>query len=95
MKTWASIFSWLGGIGNIIVNCLTASGVIRLYDSYLRPEWRWIATIVSAILIIVILIWRHFSIRNGKKIAVGVCTLLFCSLIGGILTLCIPEDDLY
>ena len=26
--------------------------------------------------------------------AVGVCTLLFCSLIGGILMLCIPETEL-
>lgn len=30
-----------------------------------------------------------------KKIPSGICTLIFCSLIGGILTICIPEADLY
>ena len=59
------------------------------------PIWLWVLIVIIAILQFIILIWRQSSVSNGKKVGAGVCTLLFCSLIGGILTLCIPEDDLY
>ena len=42
-----------------------------------------------------ILIWRQLSIYSGKKTAVGILTLLFVSVAGGILTLLIPDYDLW
>ena len=59
------------------------------------PAWLWILIVIIAIFQLIILIWRQSATSNGKKIGCGVCTLLFCSLVGGILTLCIPEDQLY
>ena len=59
------------------------------------PGWLWALISVFAFAQLIILIWRQVAIMNGKKNASGVCTLLFCSRLGGILTLCIPEDELY
>ncbi len=59
------------------------------------PAWVWVIVIIGIILRLIILIWRQYATSNGKKVACGVCTLIFVSLIGGILTLCIPESDLY
>ena len=42
-----------------------------------------------------ILIWRQLSIYSGKKTAVGILTLLYVSVVGGILTLLIPDYDLW
>ena len=63
------------------------------HQSY--PLWVWIFVVIGIILRLIILIWRQYATSNGKKVACGVCTLLFVSLIGGILTLCIPDSDLY
>ena len=41
-----------------------------------------------------ILIWRHMELNKGKKIAVGIMTLLFVSAPGGIMTLCIPRSSM-
>ena len=59
------------------------------------PDWAWILMGVFALGQIIILLWRQFALMNGKKMACGICTLIFCSIVGGILTLCIPEDELY
>ncbi len=59
------------------------------------PVWLWVYVIIATLGRIAILIWRQYATSNGKKVACGVCTLIFASLIGGILTLCIPEEDLY
>ena len=59
------------------------------------PAWLWILIVLLAIFQLFVLIWRQLSTSNGNKIGCGVCTLIFCSLVGGILTLCIPEDQLY
>lgn len=56
--------------------------------------WVWVLWVVFIIVRLIILIWRQSAVANGKKVGCGVCTLLFASLIGGILTLCIPEDQL-
>ena len=58
------------------------------------PAWLWVLWIIFVIVRFIILLWRQSSVANGRKVACGVCTLLFASLIGGILTLCIPEDEL-
>lgn len=59
------------------------------------PGWLWFLLIFFIILRLIILIWRQCATSNGKKVGCGVCTLLFASIIGGILTLCIPEKELY
>lgn len=59
------------------------------------PGWLWFLLIFFAIVRLIILIWRQYATSNGKKVGCGVCTLIFASIIGGILTLCIPEDQLY
>ena len=59
------------------------------------PAWLWVLLVVGIILRIIILIWRQNATNNGSKVGCGVCTLIFVSVIGGILTLCIPEEDLY
>ena len=58
------------------------------------PGWLWALLIIFAIVRLIILIWRQSAVANGKKVGCGVCTLLFASILGGIFTLCIPEDQL-
>ena len=59
------------------------------------PGWVWVLFVIFAIIRLIILIWRESATSNGKKTGCGIMTLLFCSVIGGILTLCIPEEQLY
>ena len=105
MKVAASIFSWIGGIITTIVGFVTLSrGQTVTYYSYYNgysytqqvpyDSWVWFLWIIFLILRLVILIWRQSSVSRGYKVGCGVCTLLFVSLIGGILTLCIPNDQL-
>ncbi len=88
MKTVASVFSWLGGIATAIILWVSFIPLFT-YGAYF-----WIPLIYS-VFDLIILIWRQSATSNGKKVGCGVCTLLFCSLVGGILTLCIPENQLY
>lgn len=109
MKVAASIFSWIGGILTTIIGFITLSRGYEVivttynyygyYNSYTQrvpyPTWVWVLWILFAIFRLIILIWRQYATSNGKKVGCGVCTLLFASVIGGILTLCIPDYDLY
>ena len=109
MKIAASIFSWIGGtITTIFAFVYLSQGytATRCYYSYYGysncypeqvpyPAWLWVLCIVFAILRLILLIWRQYSVSQGKKVACGVLTLIFASVIGGILTLCIPEYQLY
>ena len=98
MKVAASIFSWLGGIITIIAE------YVLYYNGYLRlllpdiPDGSFGLLLVFIILFsifqIFVLFWRHYATKEGKKIGCGICTLMLCSTIGGILTLCIPNRDL-
>ena len=103
MKTAASIFSWVGAslqtITELIILTLGQT-VIRYSYGYRTtsntpyPDWLWILWFVAIILRIVILIWRQDAVDKGNKVACGICTILFVNLVGGILTLCIPEYEL-
>lgn len=109
MRTAASIFSWLGGIATTIYGFVYLSqGQTVTYTTYNYyygysqhtekvpyPTWLWVLWVIFIIVRLIILIWRQTATSNGKKVGCGVCTLLFASLIGGILTLCIPERELY
>lgn len=89
MKTVASVFSWLGGILTMIIMSIQVAPLIEY-----ERGWVWLP-IIYGIFVLIILIWRQVATSNGKKVGCGVCTLIFVSLVGGILTLCIPEDQLY
>ena len=108
MKIAASIFSWLGGLLTTIVGFVYVAGgfnsMFYYCDGYScstgtlhqeSPAWLWVLLIAFAIFRLIILIWRQRATNHGKKVGCGVCTLLFVSTIGGILTLCIPEIDLW
>ena len=108
MRTAASIFSWLGGIATTIFGFVYLSkGQTVTYTTYNYyygysqstqtvpyDTWVWVLWVVFIFVRLIILIWRQCAVASGKKVGCGVCTLLFASLIGGILTLCIPEDQL-
>lgn len=104
MKLAATIMSWIGGIITTVIAFVTLSLGLTVvytngYNTYTSkadyPNWVWVVAIIAAILRLVILIWRQYSVSEGNKVACGICTLIFCSVIGGILTLCIPESELY
>ena len=56
--------------------------------------WVWVVWFIYLAIMIAILIWREISVYQGNKIACGIFTLLFAGIIGGILTLCIPFEEL-
>ncbi len=90
IKIWANIFTYVGAIATMIIEfvvcCLnmtnTTAGIIAI-------------PIIHTLLILAILVWRGNCIANGSKVACGVVTLIFVSAVGGVLTLCIPQDQLY
>ena len=86
MKIAASIVSWVGGIITIIMTWNQCAPLIA-------GGYAWIPILLTVVMI-GILIGREIAVPKGHKIALGVLTLLFVSLIGGILTLCIPDDSL-
>lgn len=107
MRTAASIFSWLGGIATTIFGFVFLSrgqtvtqtqcnyyGCHTYSENVPYPGWLWALWVIFLILRLIILIWRQIAVGNGNKVGCGVCTLIFASVIGGILTLCIPEDQL-
>ena len=106
MKILASIFSWVGGaLQSFLVYFALSRGVEIIVpdcaycdtghiETYYFPFIVFMLAGIGTLIKIAILIWREISVRNGKRIACGVCTILFCSLIGGILTLCLQEKYL-
>ena len=98
MKIAASIVSWVGGVGTIIFGLIfILMGFVDPYTSerLAYPSWVWAFWLIDVVAVIAILLWRQYATSHGSKIACGICTMIFASLIGGILTLCIPEYDLY
>lgn len=108
MKVAASIFSWHGGIltailgfiflikgryGAIFYSC--NYGCVFYIEKYGYPDWAWALWTTYCLIMLIILVWRQGTTSYGKKVACGIFTLLFCSLIGGILTLCIPRNQLH
>ena len=91
MKVVASVFSWIGGVATSII--VWAYSIVF---AMIKQDWVLVAIpIMYMIFALVILIWRQYATSHGSKIGCGVCTLLFCSVVGGILTLCIPDYMLY
>lgn len=105
MKTAAAIFSWLGGIGNIV-----ATAIVVVYYHYIfnklgiyvpeidisdtsYPIVLWFFWGIFSIIQISILGWRGYSVEKGHNVGCGIITLLFVSFLGGLLTLCIPRKQ--
>lgn len=57
------------------------------------PRWVWALVIPFIIAVIVILAFRE-TVDANNKLILGVLTIIFVNLIGGILTLCIPDSEL-
>lgn len=89
MKTCSTIFSWIGGALTAFLSFSNVLGYIETDMAYLV-----IIPIVYTLIDLSVLLWRQHSINNGHKIACGICTIIFCGVVGGILTLCIPSDQL-
>ena len=90
MKTAASVLSWIGGIITAVslwVSC-------GIYASQFHLSGLLAIPAVYMIVDLSILSWRQVAVNRGNKVGPGVLTLIFCSVIGGILTLCIPESQL-
>ena len=90
MKRVASVLSWIGGIITAVYLWIVFGYIASFTDFAFL-----IIPALYTILDLVILIWREKAVENGNKVGCGVCTLIFCSLVGGILTLCIPDSQLY
>lgn len=94
MKIAASIFSWLGGATTTIIAFVIVGTGVYVPPNFTAKIAIWVALVILAIFRLIILIWRQTSTSFGEKVKCGIFTLLFVSVIGGILTLCIPEDQL-
>ncbi|MDY6367180.1 MAG: SHOCT domain-containing protein [Clostridia bacterium] len=108
MKTAASVFTWLGfGIGVVVIIAVLAVGEPVMYYDYdyygeiyyytghiPYSAGIWCAMIGVLGIGLGIAIYRQKSVEEGHKVACGIITLIFVSIIGGILTLCIPENEL-
>lgn len=89
MKTAASVFSWIGGLLTAVIYWVSF-GILASQSNTAFLIIPALYTIVD----LVILIWRQVAVEDGNKVGSGVFTLIFCSTVGGILTLCIPESQL-
>ena len=56
--------------------------------------WVWVIWFIYLAIMIAILIWREISVSQGNKVACGIFTIIFAGILGGILTLCIPYEEL-
>ncbi len=109
MTKASNIVSWIGGALTTITEILLmALGIdvpvqhCYLYypcriimEHYSFPSWLWIPVIIGALIRLVILIFRPYQYSEVNKIGYGVITLIFVSLVGGILTFCIPKRELH
>lgn len=84
MKTVALVFTILGMIATLITS--TYNFCVYLYANYVTMA------ILSLVLGVLSVLFGIFAIsdlnKSRKRIWVGVCNLVFCGLVGGILYLC-------
>ena len=62
---------------------------------WITPTWAWVIIVILIVLAFASAIYREIALRNGKKVLGGVLTLIFASRVGGVLTFCIPDYQLY
>ena len=56
--------------------------------------WVWVLVIIGTMVRIILLAFRSSWLDSGSKVGLGIATILFVSVVGGILTLCIPQSEL-
>lgn len=108
MRKASTIFTWIGVVLQTVLYLVrgwlgfipTTSTVYTGYyyrteTTWSTPMWAWILIIFLIVISIVVAICREISLRRGNKVLVGVLTIIFASKVGGVLTLCIPEHQLY
>ena len=60
----------------------------------ITPIFMWILFVVGLIIKGGLFAYREHALDDDEKIAAGVVTLIFLGFIGGICTLCIPQEEL-
>ena len=108
MRKASTIVTWIGVVLGAFILILEGwLGIIpvttKTYTGYyyktettrITPTWLWVIIVIAIILSIAVAIFREISIRRGNKVLAGVLTIIFTSKVGGILTLMIPEYQLY
>lgn len=96
MRAISSFVTW-------VVTFLLIFLLIYKYDSMINPlipfefnrqDIKVILITLSISIRVIILINREIFLSRGHKVAPGIFTLLFLSVIGGILTFLIPRDEI-
>ena len=88
MKVASSILSWIGGF--ITVGLLSSVFIFNYYPFPLIVLI--VAFVIDVFNILVILILRQVFMGTKGQIPLGILTIIFVSILGGIFTLCIPLD---
>lgn len=92
MRKVADVFTYLGAVIDVVYLWI-ALGVLQATTGI--SPLIFLIPFFYMVLVIVILVWRHKALEDGSKVGCGVCTLIFISPVGGILTLCIPQTTYY
>ena len=93
MKKIATIFSWLCGVATAVYYVIQIALIMKT-GANTASDFLWILYVVLLVVDFVVLIWRQKSVADGHKVACGILTIIFCGAVGGILTLCIPAEEL-
>ncbi len=88
MKVAAAVLSWIGGALTIAILWVNISPLFDIDTAWL------VLPLLLTLITIAVLIYRQWATNHGSKILAGILTIIFCGLLGGIFTLCIPESDL-
>lgn len=88
MKVAAAVLSWIGGI--VSIGAMWGSISPLIVDD---TVWL-LLPLFYTLITIGVLIYRQWATNHGHKVLPGILTIIFCGLLGGIFTLCIPEEDL-
>lgn len=107
MKIASRIFILLEAICNIFIAAIVALIGSIIFAKLDPTQLSWIkifallvviVAIITIIIEFVVLFVALNKIKNAKSkkqlIAIGIITILTCSVLGGIFTLCIPEKSL-
>ena len=107
MKKACSVVSWLTyliGYGALAGSlALGRLGVVKVcntwgchYETVRQPYpfIVWIIYIIFVVLGLFVLSYREVAVNRGNKTLAGVLTIIFASVPGGIMTLCIPDYQL-
>ena len=88
MKIAAAVLSWIGGVLTIVIMWSSFGPLLGYELAFLAIP------LVFTFITIAVLIYRQWATNHGSKVLAGILTIIFCGLLGGIFTLCIPESDL-